>query len=75
MSGPEGKGGQRLWALFTDAPQIDETERACHYIRLHKEQRDSFELDTRPWHVERIKMDWWVKELLRITEGSEEARP
>lgn len=74
MSAASKKGGQRLWALFTDAPQIGEAELAAHYIERHFEQREQYPIGSRPWHVERVKLDWWVKELLRIHEASKEAQ-
>ena len=55
---------EELMALFTATPQIGEVEQARHYIELHREQRDRCELYSRAWHVERIKLDWWTKQLL-----------
>jgi hypothetical protein len=67
MSAASKKGGQRLWALFTATPQIGEAEQAAHYMAHHLERRDQFPIGSTPWHVERIKLDWWVKEWLRIS--------
>lgn len=81
MSAARPEREQGLMALFTAAPQLNEAqqrievadykaeqarEEACRYIRLHLRKRDRCELDSRAWHVERIKIDWWVKELLRV---------
>lgn len=67
MSGAKHEREQGLMALFTATPQLGEIEQARHYIELHREQRDRFERDSRAWHVEQIKLDWWVKELLKAT--------
>jgi hypothetical protein len=71
VSAASKKGGQRLWALFTDTPHIAEAERAAHYMAHHLARRDQHPIGSRPWHVERIKLDWWVRESLRISDGRE----
>jgi hypothetical protein len=70
VSAASKKGGQRLWALFTTAPQLSDADRAAHYIEHHFEQRERHALGSHGWHIERIKLDWWVKELLRINAAS-----
>lgn len=58
MSAASKKGGQRLWALFTETPQLAEAELAAHHIERHIEQRDRHPIGSRPWHVERVKLAW-----------------
>lgn len=64
MSAGKHDREQRLMALFTATPQLGEVEQTCHYIRTHRERRDQCALDSREWHIERIKMDWWLAKLL-----------
>lgn len=70
MSAASKKGGQRLWALFTETPHLSEAEKAADHIERHFEQRERHPIGSRPWHIERVKLEWWVKELLRVNEGS-----
>lgn len=66
MSAAKHEREQDLMALFTATPQLSEIEQARHYIEAHREQRDRCALDSRAWHIERIKLDWWVKQLLSL---------
>lgn len=68
MSAPNQDRGQHLMALFTGTPQLGEVEQACQYIRTHRERRDQCTLDSREWHIERIKLDWWLAKLLHAME-------
>lgn len=65
MSAAKHEREQGLMALFTATPQISEIEQARHYIATHRAARDEQERGSRAWHVEQIKLDWWVAQLLR----------
>lgn len=68
MSAAKHDREQGLMALFTGTPQLGEVEQACHYIRTHREKRDQCVIDSREWHIERIKLDWWIAKLLQTME-------
>lgn len=57
-----------LFELFTATPQISEVEQARHYIGNHRAARDDQDKGSHKWHVEQIKLDWWVSQLLRAVD-------
>lgn len=71
-----------LFEMFTATPQLTDAQRqiaiadyeaeqardeACRYIKDHRRKRDRAMPGDRAWHVEQIKVDWWLNELLRAT--------
>lgn len=44
-----------------------EIEEARHMVAKLRAKRDSFLPGSRDWHLEQIKLDWWMGELARVS--------